>query len=278
MKSSDVTAILLMGGVALLLFILYILFYSLAFLLLFLYYYPISWIFVFLIAAYLIYRYIQNKGRTEKKIRAAKKSNVVYIESQKLYAIPLQISASEVIILHPAFLDGSRPSINFKEIKISLSDVSLVNRSPNPDFNVINEISSVAKDLYCNIDPQREDLRIKLTELKRLEKLAEFSELYKRQSNIYSRASQQVEELLDASGRLRSECYNFVMDILIGKELANYDNDNFPDVCMIRMSLDSRCKQASDRYQILKSEMDEYMNLKNEMSQSQAIPSTKSNR
>jgi|GEM_PF-4476229 len=265
-------------------------FFVLAYLLsLLLVYLPVGFFVVVGLICYAIH--LLNKAskheQIDKKIRAIKNSNVVFIESSKLYTIPLQASATEIIVLHPTLSGGYEPTlsggykpmINFKEIKTSLADISLVSKfSRDSSFYTINQISSVAKDLYLNVEPQRKDLKSKLSELKRLEKLALFSELYKQQADLYSRASHLVKELLDSSEKLSKECHSFVTDLLIGQELAQYNADNFPDILIIRMRLDSRCKQVSDQYKLLKSEMDEYMELKDELSKSKVIPPTKNNR
>ena len=207
-------------------------------------------------------RYLAKKT---KRISEIKKSAVVFKKDSNIYAIPIFVSHTDVILLHPTLINSSyQTSIKFSEIKSSTHDIELVNDTPqDPEFYAIAQISSVAKDLYLNIDPQNKDLKSKLTELKRLEKLARFSELYKQQADLYSRASSQIQELLNIGEKLSQECHTFILDILIGQELVRYNVDDIPDVLEIRLRLDDRCKIVSDQYQILKSEMEEYMNLKN---------------
>ncbi len=204
------------------------------------------------------------KNLTEK-INEVKRSIVVFVRNSNTYAIPIFVSRTDVILLQPTIINSSyQPSIKFLEIKSSIGEIDLISGIPkDSEFHVIAEISSVAKDLYLNIDPQNKDLKSKLTELKRLEKLARFSELYKQQADLYSRASSQIQELLDIGENLSRECHTFILDILIGQELVRYNVDELPDVLEIRLRLDDRCKMVSDRYQLLKSEMEEYMNLKN---------------
>ncbi len=212
--------------------------------------------------------------QVKRKINDIRKANIVFIESSKLYAIPVHASFKEIVLLHPTlvnipeasknYFSQKEPYVSFSETKHLISDVSLINEIPrDPEFHTINQIASVAKDLHVNIDPQNEDLRFKLAELQRLEKLARFSNLYNQQADLYARAAKQVQELLDIGYKLRRECSTFMLDILIGQELAKYNADDLPDVLAIRLSLDNRCKLVSDRYQLLKSEMEEYMNLKN---------------
>ena len=200
-----------------------------------------------------------------EKINEVKRSIVVFTTNSNTYAIPIFVSRTDVILLHPTIINSSyQPSIKFLEIKSSIGEIDLISGTPkDPEFHAIAQISSVAKDLYLNIDPQNKDLKSKLTELKRLEKLARFSELYKQQADLYSRASSQIQELLDIGEKLSRECHTFILDILIGQELVRYNVDDIPDVLAIRLRLDDRCKIVSDQYQILKSEMEEYMKLKN---------------
>lgn len=200
-----------------------------------------------------------------EKINEVNRSIVVFKPNSNTYAIPIFVSRTDVILLHPTIINSSyQPSIKFSEIKSSIGEIDLISGTPrDTEFHAIAQISSVAKDLYLNIDPQNKDLKSKLTELKRLEKLARFSELYKQQADLYSRASSQIQELLDIGEKLSRECHTFILDILIGQELVRYNVDDIPDVLEIRLRLDDRCKIVSDQYQILKSEMEEYMKLKN---------------
>lgn len=200
---------------------------------------------------------------SKKKIYAMKKADVVFVLSDKTYAIPIRFSHSEVVLLYVNF-KSSDSRISFVETKHLLSNLSLTKiDSKNHTAHNIRQISSVAKDLYLNIYPQGQDLNIKLTELRRLEELARSSRLYRQQASLYFRASNQVKELFDANEKLSRECYAFIRDILIGQELMKYNVDDMPDILTARISLDNRSKEVSDQYHLLKSEMDEYMNLKN---------------
>jgi len=213
----------------------------------------------------------ESKARIDAERSISKRINdierslavLVLTEDSNLYAIPLCVSQAEVVLLYLTMTSSYQPNIKFSEIKSSIDKVNLVNRPKDLDFYTITQISSIAKDLYLNIDPQNKDLKSKLVELKRLEKLARFSELYRQQADLYSRASSQIQELLDIGEKLSRECHTFILDILIGQELARYNVDDIPDALEIRLSLDNRCKLVSDQYQLLKSEMDEYMKLKN---------------
>jgi hypothetical protein len=167
--------------------------------------------------------------------------------------------------LHPIINDShDGHKVAFEIIEANLDEIELITNTPSqPDFHTVNQISSIAKDLKLNIEPQNQDLHAKLVELKRLERLAASSGMYKQQANLYSRAANQIQDLLDVNQQLIQECYAFMFDIMVGQEFAKYNVDDIPDVLAVRMSLDNRCKTVSNRYQLLKSEMDEYMNLKN---------------
>jgi hypothetical protein len=205
----------------------------------------------------------ESKKKIANMIHKVEKSNVVLIGSSKQYAIPLHASIEGISVLQISLENTHQPTVVFSEKKHSLSNILLFSENPkNIGYYTVDQISSVAKDLYLNIEPQREDLKIKLTELKKLEKLASFSELYTRQADLYFRAGKQVKELLDANEKLSRECHSFILDILIGQELIEYDINNFPDVLEIKISLDYRCKKVSDQYQLLRSEMDEYVDLR----------------
>jgi hypothetical protein len=193
------------------------------------------------------------------------KSNVVICKKigaeSKIYVIPVCDSNGSQVFLHP-IINGN--TVGFEIIRASISEIKLITNTPSQsDFYAVNQISSIAKDLKLNIEPQNQDLHTKLAELKRLEKLAASSGMYKQQANLYSRAANQIQDLLNVNQQLIQECYAFMFDIMVGQELAKYNVDDIPDVLAVRMSLDNRCKAVSDRYQLLKSEMDEYMNLKN---------------
>ncbi len=194
------------------------------------------------------------------------KSNVVvykekFGDKSKAYVIPLCDSTGNQVFLHP-IINGH--TVGFKIIRTSIDEIELITNTPSqPNFYAVNQISSMAKDLKLNIEPQNQDLHAKLVELKRLERLATSPGMYKQQANLYSRAANQIQDLLDVNQQLIQECYAFMFDIMVGQEFAKYNVDNIPDILAVRMSLDNRCNIVSNRYQLLKSEMDEYMNLKN---------------
>ena len=60
----------------------------------------------------------EERKRVDKKLRAMKMCDVIFIESRKLYAIPLHISMYEVIALHTTFSTRHKPTINFEEIRV----------------------------------------------------------------------------------------------------------------------------------------------------------------
>jgi hypothetical protein len=142
----------------------------------------------------------ESKKRIANMIYMVEKSDVVLIKSSGEYAIPLHASIEEISVLQVSIGNIHQPNVTFLEKKYLPSNILLFGENPNNiGFHAIDQISSMAKDLYLNIEPQREDLKNKLTELKKLEKLASFSKLYIRQADLYSRAGKQVEELLDAN-------------------------------------------------------------------------------
>lgn len=205
----------------------------------------------------------KRENRIVNMIQMVEKSNVVLVKNSKQYAIPLHASIKGISVLQISLGNIYQPTVIFSEKTYLPSDIFFFGENPNNiGFHTVDQISSVAKDLYLYIEPQKGDLKIKLAELKKLEKLASFSKLYTRQADLYCRAGKQVKELLDVNEKVSRECHTFILDILIGQELRKYDISNFPDVLEIKTSLDHRCKKVSDQYQLLASEMHEYFNLR----------------
>jgi hypothetical protein len=195
------------------------------------------------------------------KISILLKSDVVVLPATNTYAIPLRmVGRSKIRLLIPELRDSF---VNYRQENFSPSDVSLIRKkSTHQKTWSIRQISSVAKELVEKIQTQQDDLGDRLDELTRLEKLAKSSEIYGEQAQLYSRAKLQIWNLLQSNYQLEKECEQFVREVLIGGELANYDLNSIPDVLDVKIRLDSRCKQVAAEYEHLKLEMQAYNILK----------------
>jgi hypothetical protein len=198
------------------------------------------------------------------KISILLKSDVVVLPATKTYAIPLRmVGRSKIRLLIPELLDSY---VNYKQENFSPGNVSLIKRkSTHHKTSAIRQISGIAKELVDKIQTQQVDLGDRLDELTRLEKLATSSEIYGEQAKLYSRAKLQIWNLLQSNYQLEKECEQFIREVLIGGELANYDLNNIPDVLDVKIRLDSRCKQVAAEYEHLKLEMQAYNILKSSM-------------
>lgn len=195
------------------------------------------------------------------KILILLKSDVVVLPATKTFAIPLKkVGRSKIRLLVPELRDSC---VNFKQEDYSPSEVGLIRRkSVRRKTSSIRQISSMAKELVEKIQTQQIDLGDRLDELTRLEKLATSSEIYGELAQLYSRAKLQVWNLLQSNYQLEKECEQFIREVLIGGELANYNLDNIPDVLDVKIRLDSRCKQVGAEYEHLKLQMQVYNILK----------------
>jgi hypothetical protein len=195
------------------------------------------------------------------KISILLKSDVVLLPDTKTYAIPLRmVRSSKIRLLIPELHDSY---VNYRQENFSPSDVSLIRRkSKHQKTWAIRQISGMAKELVEQIQTQQNDLGDRLEELTRLEELARSSEVYGEQAQLYSRAKLQIHNLLQSNYQLEKEYEQFIREVLIGGELADYDLNNIPDVLDVRIRLDSKCKQVAAEYEYLKLEMQAYNILK----------------
>jgi hypothetical protein len=198
----------------------------------------------------------------DKQLRIIKSDILRY---NNRYVIPIEIvdASSEFLIFKVKILT---PILSGKEVQYKLDTVSSSRINEGYDEKLcwaIRQVSSVAKKLVIEIRPQNKELEQKFNELKRLEELANSSDLYALQANLYRRAKEQVLNLLESGRKLDGECHKFVRETLIGEELMKYNPENIPDVSQVKLSLDYQCDQISSEYQRLKSEIQEYNNLKN---------------
>ena len=195
------------------------------------------------------------------KISILLKSDVVVLPATKTYGIPLRmVGRSKIRLLIPE-LRGSY--VNYRQENFSPSDVSLIRKkSAHQKTWSIRQISGTAKELVEKIQTQQDDLGERLDELTRLEELAKSSEIYGEQAQLYSRAKLQIWNLLQSNYQLEKEYEEFIREVLIGGELANYDLNNIPDVLDVKIRLDNRCKQVAAEYEHLKLEIQAYNILK----------------
>jgi hypothetical protein len=204
----------------------------------------------------------------QKHIQSINSSKVVFVKSQQLYAIPIHASFTDVSTLHPSIVNSNpkQPKINISVKKYPLPDIYLVDKaSKDLKLYSINQMSSLVKNLYLEVEPQEKELKEKLFKVKELEKLAKLSRLHNSKSDVYSKIGVQIKSLLEDNQKLGQEYKDFIFDILVGQELeSHYSNlENIPDVLKIQINLNHKYKLVSDEYQFILSEMDEYIKLKN---------------
>lgn len=114
----------------------------------------------------------------------------------------------------------------------------------------IQEHLQIEKDI-SKLEKQEQDL-------KQLLKLISSSDLYSEQKDIYDRALEQVQKMIDRAIELEKIYIRLVREILIGKELSNFNPNKIIDDYI---EIDSQYKKVKEEYQHLKDTANAYTEL-----------------
>ncbi|MBR8831950.1 MAG: hypothetical protein N5P05_002551 [Chroococcopsis gigantea SAG 12.99] len=203
-------------------------------------------------------------------------SEVIFIPSANLYAIPLDVRENErtsvdinnnnltsnkswsVKSVYPE-LDNY--DIHLRSLAVDLKQIKLINdNQKNYDYQNIARLNSVIKNLIFEINPKLEELYQKRDELTRLKNLAASSEIYGAQTAVYERAIAQVQSVIEGAEKFRHECLKFVRETLIERELVRADID--PDLLDWKLSFDEKSQSLQEKYETWREEVKAYLSLK----------------
>lgn len=129
----------------------------------------------------------------------------------------------------------------------------------NKDTKVwlIQQISSFVQQhlkIQQEISKQEQEKR----QIEHLLTLVAASQLYRDREGIYERALDQVEQIIEKGRKLEQIYTSLIREILIGKQLSEYDANRIPNS---HLALDSQYQQIKEEYESLKDQSTAYTEL-----------------
>jgi hypothetical protein len=209
------------------------------------------------------------------EVSTLKTTNVIFLPKQQAYAIPIDLFQQEREIVRTTanrtykhrrkewMVKSIRPELNGDQVEFveSIDRIDQAEIIPedthasNFDLNIARQVSRPSKDIYCKVQPKLIEFKQTVAELKQKEKLAKSSAIYTKQAQLFSRASEQVEKLIDDNERYRNQCLEFIRETLIGAELARFNPDILPDPLEWNLRLQTKRKELDEQFQKLRDEM-----------------------
>lgn len=139
---------------------------------------------------------------------------------------------------------------------------------PNPGFNLNHSRNSAklaeARKLailigeHLQIERKIEDFKEERHKILNLLDLIATSDLYGDRKDLYKRALVQIEELLQKAKKLEKSYIRFVKELLVGREIADYDPALLPSDSI---ALDSQYERIRDEYRTIKDTTTAYAEL-----------------
>jgi hypothetical protein len=222
------------------------------------------------------YRFLYHYLYRRPKIDRILDSDVIYIPDKNLYSIPLDVVKTEreivgedsqqltpvttwkVKTIHPTITETE---IQLHDITVDLQQVNLIKSDfNNYDYTNTRRLAPLVKTLIFEINPKIDSLVAKKNQLNRLRNLAASSEIFHPQTEVYDRAINQVQLIIDKAESFRQECLRFIRETLIERELVQSDID--PDLVDWPLDFTSKYQLIQEKYQLWKEEVQAYFELK----------------
>jgi hypothetical protein len=222
------------------------------------------------------YRFLYHYLYRRPKIDRVLDSDVIYIPEKKLYSIPLDVLKMEqeminkdsqqlspvttwqVKTIHPTITETE---IQLHDITVDLRQVNLIKSDLNNyDYTNTRRLAPLVKTLLFEINPKIDNLVEKRNQLNRLRNLAASSEIFHPQTEVYDRAINQVQLVIDKAESFRQECLRFIRETLIERELIQSDID--PSIVDWPLDFVSKYQLIQEKYQLWKEEVQAYFELK----------------
>jgi hypothetical protein len=147
------------------------------------------------------------------------------------------------------FLDGIVHSLD------SLENKKTVQQGEN--FDIMRQLTTPIQE-HLQIEQDISKLQQQEEKIEQLLKLVSSSDLYSSQEELYDRALSQVQEMIDKASKLEQVYIRLIREVLIGKELSNYDPNQIVDN---QMAMYSQYKKVKEEYQQLKDTATAYTEL-----------------
>jgi hypothetical protein len=223
-------------------------------------------------ASRLLYHYLFRR----RKIDRVLESDAIYLIDKNLYSIPLDVLKLEREITDET---GAKPAkaiewkvktiypeitateILLHDLTVDLQQVSLINSDrPEYDYTNTKRLAPLVRTLLFDITPKIDSLVQKRDELIRLRDLAASSEVFRSRADIYDRAVNQVQLVIDKAEAFRQECLKFIRETLIERELVKSDLD--PDLVDWPLDFETKYGLIQEKYQLWKEEIKAYLELR----------------
>ncbi|NJL52564.1 MAG: hypothetical protein HC930_10720 [Hydrococcus sp. SU_1_0] len=212
-------------------------------------------LFVLIVATILVCLLYFGYQRAEKIL----KSKVIFIHSNQInqnnlllgkYSIPLQIhNSSQVEVIFPQLNESG--DLIYTSQYYYLSKISIPTSDKHKhkmEFQVAKYLSKYIKE-HLQTEKEIENLVLQYQQVHDLSKLILKSDMYSNQINIYEKAIEEIEKLLDKAKELEKMYIQIIREGLIGVKIANYNPNNIKNNQMVHQM---KYKQVKDEYQYMK--------------------------
>lgn len=126
------------------------------------------------------------------------------------------------------------------------------------NLKVAQELASLIKEHIQFVEPEILNLRKQWHRINELIDLVATSEFYASQQGIYKRALFQIERMLDKAEELEQVYIGFIREVLIGRQVAEYNLNLLPDD---GLAIDDHYKIIREEYQNMKDTATAYAEL-----------------
>lgn len=126
------------------------------------------------------------------------------------------------------------------------------------NLRVAQELALLMKEHIQFVEPEIKNLRKQWHKINELLDLVATSEFYASQQDVYERALFQVENLLDKAEELQQVYVGLIREILIGRQVAEYDPNLLLDKSF---AIDHQYRKIKEEYQYMKDTATAYAEL-----------------
>jgi hypothetical protein len=216
---------------------------------------------------------------TLAKIANIKNSKVIFIPSQTIYSIPIEVEKksreiskttpkgtkksqiTEWIVksIYPELKNGN---LQFVSLDSELTKVEIIKKELNNlDYKISQEISQFVKEVILELDPRIEQLKKQIDELNRLKDLVLGSKIHADNAQRHEKGILERQESLSAVKEAKAICYEIIKEKLIEKELTKADPDELLDTEW-KVEFDIKHRARQEQYQIYKDQIKAYIELR----------------
>jgi len=211
--------------------------------------------------------------KTQEAIARRQKAN--QLESQKTFVevepdlsfplnglgifIELNQAKDSVYLVFPDLDEAGELKYRFQCYDLLRVKIHPFHQQENKDTNVwlIQQISSFVQQ-HLKIQQEISEQQKEKRQIEHLLTLVAASQLYRDREGIYERALDQVEQIVEKGKKLEQIYTSLIREILIGKQLSEYDANRIPNK---HFAWDSQYQQIKKEYESLKDQSTAYTKL-----------------